>query len=836
MKKEQFNVTGMTCSACSAHVEKAVSKLPGVKKASVSLLQNKLTAEFDERETDPAAIVRAVEKAGYGASEIFAGNAARDAAEPTADFSAQIRSVQTRFWTSVVFLLPLFYISMGHMSGLPLPGFMHGTANAGVFALTQFVLTLPVLYVNRSYFINGFKTLFRGAPNMDSLIAVGSSAAVVYGVFALFQIMYGLGHGDAPRAAAYAMDLYFESAVMILTLITLGKWLEARAKGKTSAAISALVRLTPDEALVRRGGKEETVPVFAVVPGDVIIVRSGARIAADGEIIKGSGAVDESALTGESVPLDKTVGDAVSAGTINLEGYFEFKASRVGSDTALSQIIRLVEEANSTKAPIAKLADQVSGVFVPAVIGIALVACVVWLLAGAGASFALSAGIAVLVISCPCALGLATPTAIMVGTGQGAKRGILIKSAESLETAGRVSVVVLDKTGTVTTGKPEVVRVLAADADGDALLSAAAGLEKLSQHPFARALEEAAAQKTLTVPAAENFELIAGRGVRARVNGRDTLGGNRLFMEERGITLSEGILEAAREAAQAGQTPLYFAADGKPLGVIMLADRIKPGSRQAVETLKNMGLEVLLLTGDNAVTARAVAGQAGIDTVIAGVLPQGKEAEVRRLQEAGRKVAMVGDGINDAPALARADVGIALGAGTDVSIESASVVLMKDDLREVPAALQLSRAVIRNIKQNLFWAFFYNVIGIPLAAGVFYPAFGWKLNPMFAAAAMSLSSVFVVGNALRLRYFKPVFTDKTTTKGEPLMKKTLVIEGMSCGHCAGHVERALNSIDGVRATVNLAAKTAEVESAAPVDDEQLKKAVQDAGYEVVAIR
>lgn len=833
MKKEQFNVTGMTCSACSAHVEKAVSKLPGVKKASVSLLQNKLTAEFDERETGPAAIIKAVEAAGYGAAEAVA---AREAAPKEADFSAQIRSVRAQFWTSLVFLVPLFYISMGHMSGLPLPGFLHGAQNTGMFALTQLLLTLPVLYVNRSYFINGFKTLFRGAPNMDSLIAVGASAAAVYGVFALFQIMYGLGHGDVRRASAYAMDLYFESAVMILTLITLGKWLEARAKGKTSAAISALVRLAPQEALVRRAGKEETVPASAIVPGDVVIVRSGARIPADGEIITGNGAVDESALTGESVPSDKTVGDAVSAGTINLEGYFEFKAARVGNDTALAQIIRLVEEANTTKAPIAKLADRVSGVFVPVVIGIALAACLVWLWAGAGVSFALSVGIAVLVISCPCALGLATPTAIMVGTGLGARRGILIKSAESLELAGRVSVVVLDKTGTVTSGKPEVVHVLAADAGEDELLRTAAGLEKLSQHPFARALEQAAALRGLSVPAAENFELIPGRGVRARVNGRETLGGNRLLMEERGVVLSDEMRRTALEAAASGQTPLYFAADGALLGIITLADPLKPGSREAVRTLKEMGLQVILLTGDNAATAEAVAKQAGIDAVVAGVLPQGKEAEVRRLQEAGEKVAMVGDGINDAPALARADVGIALGAGTDVSIESASVVLMKDDLREVPAALQLSRAVIRNIKQNLFWAFFYNVIGIPLAAGVFYPAFGWKLNPMFAAAAMSLSSVFVVGNALRLRYFKPVFTDQTTVKGEPIMKKTLVIEGMSCGHCASHVERALNSIDGVRATVNLAAKTAEVESARPVDDEQLKKAVQDAGYEVVAIR
>ncbi len=829
--KQKFNVSGMTCSACQAHVEKAVSHLPGVKRAAVNLLQNSLSAEYDEALVSARDIVAAVQKAGYDArvqgdcsAETSPQSAAREAA----------RQLKRRFWLSLLFLFPLMYVSMGHMA----PGFLPGvlTHNPGLFALAQFVLVLPVLFLNRGFFIRGFNHLFAGTPNMDSLVALGSGAAVASGMAVLFRVVYLMEGADWTRAFEASSNLYFESSAMILTLVTLGKWLEARAKVKTSDAISALVRLVPAEASVLRAGKEVRIPVEGLVPGDIVLVRAGERVAADGTVTDGGGAADESALTGESVPQDKIIGSEVAAGTVLASGYLEFRVERLGKDTVLAQIIMLVEEAAGSKAPIAQLADRVSAVFVPAVIAVSLLTCVAWAAQGAGWAFALSCAISVLVISCPCALGLATPTAIMVGTGQAAKNGILVKSAAALERAHQVTAVVLDKTGTVTTGQMRVAGVYGAPGvTEDELLSHAASLEHFSQHPFARALTAYAEEKNATLFQAAGFELVPGRGVRA-AEGRDELaGGNLTWMAELGVMVPEGEAIASR-AAQEGCTPLFFARGGKWLGHIWFADTVKPSAADAVKLLKKMRLKVILLTGDNELTARKVAKDVGIETVIAGVLPQEKEAVVRRLQNEGNVVAMAGDGVNDAPALARADVGIALGAGTDVAVESADIVLMKDDLTGVATSLQLSRAVLRNIKQNLFWAFFYNVLGIPLAAGVLYLPLGWKLSPMFAAGAMSLSSVCVVSNALRLRFFKPPrFGKKYVNKGENKMKKTLIIEGMVCGHCASRVERALNALPGVQAKVDLNRKDAVVEAAGELDEALLRQTVQDAGYEVVSI-
>lgn len=828
--KKKFNVTGMTCSACQAHVERAVAKLPGVRYASANLLQNTLTAEYDEDRLNAQDIIAAVRGAGYDA---FAPGEQSVLFSPQRAAKEEARRLKYRFIVSLVFLLPLLYVAMGSMLALPLPEVLH--SNPGLFALTQFILTLPVLAVNRKFFTNGFKRLFAGAPNMDSLIALGSGSAVVFGVWGLFGVTYLLGVPNVEAAAERAGHLYFESAAMILTLVTLGKWLEARAKVKTSDAISALVRLVPQEASVLRGGKEVRVPVQGLVKGDIIVVRAGERIAADGVVAEGGGAADESALTGESVPQDKPIGAELAAGTLLVSGYVELSVERTGKDTVLAQIITLVEEAAGSKAPIARLADRVSAVFVPAVIAVALLTFVVWLSQGTSFSFALSSAISVLVISCPCALGLATPTAIMVGTGSAARQGILVKSAAALERAYKVTAVILDKTGTVTLGQMQVVR--AEPAEGVAreqLLSQAASLEHFSQHPFARALVAYAEEQQVPLVQTSDFELIPGRGVRAREGQDELLGGNLTYMQEAGISVPEGKKRLEQEAAE-GRTPLFFARANRYLGMISFADTIKPSAADAVHLLKKMHLKVILLTGDSEHTARRVAQKVGIDRVIAGVLPQDKEAIVRRLQNEGEVVAMAGDGVNDAPALVRADVGLALGAGTDVAVESADIVLMKDDLTAVATALQLSRAVLRNVKQNLFWAFIYNVLGIPLAAGVLYLPFGWKLSPMAAAAAMSLSSVCVVSNALRLRFFKPARLAKKQ-KGDKNMHKTLIIEGMSCQHCASHVERALNVLPGVRAQVNLSQKCAEVESAAEVDDETLKKTVQNAGYEVVAIR
>ena len=848
--KKSFEVTGMTCSACSSHVEKSVRKLQGVAAVSVNLLQNRMQVEYDDKALSDEAIMEAVEKAGYGACPLEPAKQgkAKQERRPQNAMGQELASMRRRLWVSIAFLIPLMYISMGHMMGLPLPGFFHGAANAVTLAFTQLLLTLPILYVNRKYYQVGFKTLLRGAPNMDSLIAIGSSAAVVYGLVAIYAIGWGLGHGDMRLVEQYSMDLYFESAGTIVTLITVGKYLEARSKGRTSDAISKLMNLAPKTAVILRDGEEVSIPLDQVQVGDTVVVRPGQSVPVDGIVLEGSSAVDESALTGESIPVEKGPGDKVIGATVNRSGYFTFRASKVGDDTTLAQIIRLVEEANSSKAPIAKLADRVSGIFVPTVIAIAIVAAAVWLLLGYPVDFALSIGIAVLVISCPCALGLATPTAIMVGTGKGAENGILIKSAESLEIAHQVDTVVLDKTGTVTMGRPVVTGLMpAGGVDPAELMTLAASVEARSEHPLAVAIVERAKQEGLPLRDAADFAATAGQGVSAVVDGQRILAGNLKMMREASVPL-EGLDSAAAEWANQGKTPLYFSREGRMLGLIALEDEVKPTSRAAIDAMKAMGMKVVMLTGDNKATAAAIQRRMGISRVVAEVMPQDKEEEVRRLQAEGRKVAMIGDGINDAPALARADVGIAIGAGTDVAIESADIVLMKSDLMDAVTAVQLSRATIRNIRQNLFWAFFYNSVGIPLAAGVFYGLLGWKLNPMFGAAAMSLSSVCVVGNALRLKLFKPKLPTTHTAereeepegiiqehKGEKNMKKTMIVEGMSCGHCSARVEKALNALEGVKATVDLDSKTATIETTGAVTDDQLKAAVVEAGYGVASL-
>lgn len=843
--KQKFDVTGMTCSACSAHVEKSVSKLEGVQCVNVNLLQNSMVVEYDDNALGTTDIIHAVESGGYGAS-VQGENKTQEAPKNVA--AEEMHHMKRRLIASFCFLIPLFYISMGHMMGAPLPAILLGDENVMIFALTQLFLTIPVLIINKKYYVVGFKALWNKAPNMDSLIALGSAASVVYSVFAIYSMAYAMGHGDLMTAHHYGMELYFESAAMILTLITVGKYMETRSKGKTSEAISKLMDLAPKTATVLRNGVEQEIPVEEVVTGDTIIVKPGQRIPVDGKIIEGFSAVDESAITGESIPVEKQVGDTVIGATVNKSGYFRMTATRVGKDTTLSQIIALVEEAGASKAPIAKLADKVSGVFVPVVITIAVLAAVIWFVAGNQPfSFALSIGIAVLVISCPCALGLATPTAIMVGTGKGAEYGILVKSAESLEIAHQVQTVVLDKTGTLTEGKPVVTDVvLAKGILRNRLLKQAAAVEALSEHPLAEAIVAYAKEKEVAFEKAENLTATAGQGVEADVAGKHILAGNLKMMQERGIQLGEWEAKAV-ELAEAGKTPLFFAENETFLGIVALADTLKPTSKAAVDAFHQMGIEVVMLTGDNKRTAEAIAKELDIQ-VIAEVLPQDKEREVRRLQEQGKKVAMIGDGINDAPALMRADVGVAIGAGTDVAMESADIILMKSDLMDAVTAIELSHATIRNIKENLFWAFFYNACGIPLAAGVFYPLLEWKLNPMFAAAAMSFSSAFVVGNALRLRLFRPKYAKTTTAlpkediqkepthKEEIGMKKVLKIEGMMCNHCTGRVEKALNDLEGVTAEVSLEGKSATVTLSKEVSDETLVQTVTDAGYEVVDIQ
>lgn len=852
--KQQFNVTGMTCSACSAHVEKAVGKADGVTQVAVSLMTNSMSVEYDENKITAAGIISAVEKSGYGASvkgeERAKGGAAAEREADAAEDEKSLKSRKIKLLWSIGLLMPLMYVSMGHMVGLPLPSFLTGAGNAVSFAFTQFLITLPILILNGHYFTNGFKRLFSGAPNMDSLIAVGSSAALFYGVFAIYRMSYGLGSGDMELVHRYHMDLYFESAAMIVTLVGIGKYMEEKSKGKAKNAISKLLDLAPKTADVERDGVEVNIPVSDVREGDIVVVRPGGSIPVDGVIVEGHSRVDESAITGESIPVEKKAGDTAIAATINKNGYFKFRATRVGQDTTLAQIVALVEEASASKAPIAKLADKVAGIFVPTVMTISLLTGIGWLIAGQTAEFALSCAIAVLVISCPCALGLATPVAIMVGTGVGAKSGILIKNATALETLHSVNTIVLDKTGTITEGAPRVTDMAALTTE-EQLMAVAASLEKSSQHPLAEAILLKARDMGVEAPECSAFENIEGMGISAEIDGEKYYGGNKKLMENIGADIS-GLAEAADKAAAEGRTPLYFARGSQPLGMIAAADVVKPTSKEAIDRMRELGLEVIMLTGDNKVTAEAIGRQLGITRAIAEVLPGDKESQIRALQQEGKRVAMIGDGINDAPALVRADVGVAIGAGTDVAIESADVVLMKSDLLDVVTAYRLSRAVIRNIKENLFWAFFYNSVGIPLAAGLLWHTFGIRLTPMFGAAAMSLSSVCVVSNALRLNFFKAekgaaprenenIDVEKETIeeikveKGNDIMTKTMKIEGMMCEHCRGRVEKALNAIEGVEAKVDLEAGKATLNISGSVSDEELTKAVVDAGYEVTEI-
>lgn len=838
MMTEQFAVTGMTCAACSAHVEKAVSRLSGVQSAPVNLMLGSMTVTYDEKAVTEGDIIAAVEAAGYGASPA----SQTDQGQLRRDQDAALRRRKKHLIWSVVFLVPLFYLSMGHMMGLPLPQVLH--MHPLLLACLQLALVIPILILNRNYFTVGFSRLVKLSPNMDSLVAVGAAAGLVYSLIEMGLLAAGQVSGMP--------DLYFESAGMILTLVTVGKYLEERSRGKTTGAISALLALAPESAVVRRQGQELTIPTEEIVAGDTVIVRQGGRIPVDGVITDGHAAVDESAITGESLPVEKVPGDAVTSATVTSSGYLELRATRVGGDTTLSQIIRLMEEAASSKAPISRLADRISGIFVPVVMAISLTAALLWaFVGGMDVRFCLSIAIAVLVISCPCALGLATPVAIMVGTGQAAQQGILIKSAESLELLHKVQTVVLDKTGTVTMGQPRVTDILCAPGvTEEELLCVAASAEKPSEHPLAHAIVEESQARHIPLCPVSGFRSVPGGGIQATLSGEAVLAGNAGYLAQNGVSLAAMEADAHR-LAEDGKTPLFFAESGRLLGCVAVADVVKPDSAKAIAALRRMGRRVVLLTGDNQRTANAIARQIGVDQVIAQVLPQDKAKCVAQLQQQGQRVAMVGDGVNDAPALAQADVGLAIGAGTDIAIESADVVLMKISLLDIPAAMDLSRAVLRNIKQNLFWAFFYNSIGIPVAAGVLYPALHLTLNPMLAAAAMSLSSVCVVSNALRLRGWKPpVFPDQPAPtaplpesavfqsqgKEENTVNKTIHIDGMMCTHCTGRVEKALNDLPGVEATVDLDSKSAAVTCTPDVSDDTLRQAVEDAGYHVTGIR
>ena len=838
MMTEQFAVTGMTCAACSAHVEKAVSRLSGVQSAPVNLMLGSMTVTYDEKAVTEGDIIAAVKAAGYGASPA----SQTDQGQLRRDQDAALRRRKKHLIWSVVFLVPLFYLSMGHMMGLPLPQVLH--THPLLLACLQLALVIPILILNRNYFTVGFSRLVKLSPNMDSLVAVGAAAGLVYSLIEMGLLAAGQVSGMP--------DLYFESAGMILTLVTVGKYLEERSRGKTTGAISALLALAPESAVVRRQGQELTIPTEEIVAGDTVIVRQGGRIPVDGVITDGHAAVDESAITGESLPVEKVPGDAVTSATVTSSGYLELRATRVGGDTTLSQIIRLMEEAASSKAPISRLADRISGIFVPAVMAISLTAALLWAFVGSmDVRFCLSIAIAVLVISCPCALGLATPVAIMVGTGQAAQQGILIKSAESLELLHKVQTVVLDKTGTVTMGQPRVTDILCAPGvTEEELLCVAASAEKPSEHPLAHAIVEESQARHIPLCPVSGFRSVPGGGIQATLSGEAVLAGNAGYLAQNGVSLAAMEADAHR-LAEDGKTPLFFAESGRLLGCVAVADVVKPDSAKAIAALRRMGRRVVLLTGDNQRTANAIARQIGVDQVIAQVLPQDKAKCVAQLQQQGQRVAMVGDGVNDAPALAQADVGLAIGAGTDIAIESADVLLMKSSLLDIPSAMDLSRAVLRNIKQNLFWAFFYNSIGIPVAAGVLYPALHLTLNPMLAAAAMSLSSVCVVSNALRLRGWKPpVFPDQPVPtaplpesavfqsqgKEENTVNKTIHIDGMMCAHCTGRVEKALNDLPGVEATVDLDSKSAAVTCTPDVSDDTLRQAVEDAGYHVTDIR
>lgn len=850
--KEKFKVTGMTCSACSSRVEKTVGKLEGAEEVSVNLLTGTMQVTYDENKLDSSGIVSAVEKAGYGAfpdngEKSSSASPAEDASKAALDETKQMKH---RLIWSVVLLIPLMYLSMGHM----LTG-NHQSDRPLTMVLLQVLFLIPIVVLNRKYFIKGFPSLFRGSPNMDSLIAMGSSAAIIYGVFAIFRMVKGYETGDMELVHRYAGDIYFESGAMILTLITVGKYLETRSKGKTSQAIEKLMNLAPKTARVERNGKEMEISAAELVPGDILLVRPGESIAADGEIISGTTSIDESAITGESIPVEKQTGDRAVSATINKNGFIRVRCDKVGEDTTISQIIRLVDEASASKAPIARMADKIAGIFVPAVIIIAVVAAAIWLISGAGFEFALSIGISVLVISCPCALGLATPVAIMVGTGKGAENGILIKSGEALETAHSIDTVVMDKTGTITEGKPRVTDAAVFCADERQLLETAAALEAGSEHPLAEAIMEYTEVKGIKPFPAGEFEALFGRGVRGRVGERNCFAGNLALMEENQIPVSDEVQSRLNDFADQGKTPLIFASEGKVIGIIAVADVEKESSREAIAAFEKMNIDVVMLTGDNKRTAEALRKRLRIPKVIAEVLPSDKEKHIAALQAEGHKVAMIGDGINDAPALAKADVGIAIGAGTDVAIESADAVLMRNDLLDAVTAVKLSRAVIKNIKENLFWAFFYNTIGIPLAAGVLYPTLGLKLSPMFGAAAMSLSSVCVVLNALRLRRFKAEkrhtpseatgqTVDETAVPAEAggeieelrrkeKMKYELKIDGMMCQHCQKHVSDALNAMEGVTAEVDLENKTASVTADREISTEEFAKVIEDAGYTLV---
>lgn len=883
--KERFDVTGMTCSACSSHVEKSVGKLTGVENVSVNLLTNSMQVEFDENKLDTAGIIKAVEDAGYGAAvkdehaKSGAKTSGQSGSQENNGLSAveqNVKNMKKRLIVSLIFWIPLMYVSMGHMIyqwlNIPMPpftmNFLHGNENAITYAFTQFLLLLPILIANQKYFKNGFKTLWHRSPNMDSLIAIGAGAAILYGIFAIYRIGYAMGHGDMMVVHQYAHDLYFESAGTILTLITIGKYLETKSKGKTSEAITKLLNLAPKTVTAVRDGVEQVVDAADVGKGEIFLVKPGESVAVDGIVLEGKSSFDESAITGESIPVPKQEGDTIVSASINKSGLIRAKATKVGEDTTIAQIIRLVEEASSSKAPIAKMADKIAGVFVPAVITIALITGVIWLISGATFEFAMSTAIAVLVISCPCALGLATPVAIMVGTGKGAENGILIKSGDALETAHQIDTVVLDKTGTITQGKPVVTDIICAagkNADKTQLLQIAGSLEKGSEHPLAEAIVNYCLTNNISLEKVTDFNALFGKGIEGTMSGTHYYAGNEKMMEEKGISLSTEQKNQIQALAKQGRTPLLFADEKQFLGIVAVADVVKPTSKEAVQKFRDYGIHVIMLTGDNEVTAQAIKEQVGIDEVVAGVLPTQKEEKISALKQAGHKVAMIGDGVNDAPALASADVGIAIGAGTDVAIESADIVLMKNDLLDAVGAVKLSKAVIRNIKENLFWAFFYNSIGIPLAAGVLYPLFQIKLNPMFGAAAMSLSSVCVVSNALRLRWVKLHDAKKTQSepyqdvaastiadinqhneldnnikstnndKGESTMTTTISIEGMMCAHCQAHVEKALKEVAGVtEVTVSLENKNAVVTGDASV--EALKQAVVDAGYEVTDVK
>ena len=843
---EQYIVTGMSCAACSSRVEKAVSKVPGVTSCSVSLLTNSMGVEGTASEQE---IIKAVADAGYGASKKGEGAAKIQSSSASAGEDMlkdrTTPALKKRLIASLGFLIVLMYFSMGHMMwGWPVPGFMKD--NHVMMGLLQMLLTIAVMVINQKFFISGFKGMIHRAPNMDTLVALGSGASFVYSTYALFAMTDAQMRGDMDAVMSYMHDFYFESAAMILALITVGKMLEARSKGKTTDALKGLMKLAPKTAVVIRGEKEVQVSIEQVQKGDCFVVKPGENIPVDGEVIEGNSAVNESALTGESIPVDKAVGDKVSAATVNQSGYLKCRATRVGEDTTLSQIIQMVSDAAATKAPIAKIADRVSGVFVPTVITIAVITIIVWLIAGQSIGFALSRGIAVLVISCPCALGLATPVAIMVGNGMGARNGIMFKTAVSLEETGKMQIVALDKTGTITSGEPKVTDIIpAAGVTEDTLLKYAYALENKSDHPLARAILEKAKEENAGIEEVTGFQALPGNGLTAILDGHTLYGGNHTFISSK-VSVDGDIQKKAEKLAEAGKTPLFFGNEDRLLGVIAVADVIKEDSPQAIKELQNMGIHVVMLTGDNERTAKAIGQQAGVDEVIAGVLPEGKEQVIRKLKEKG-KVAMVGDGINDAPALTRADMGIAIGAGTDVAIDAADVVLMKSRLSDVPAAIRMSRATLRNIHENLFWAFFYNIIGIPLAAGVWYPLFGWKLNPMFGAAAMSLSSFCVVSNALRLNLFKMYDASKDkklkakkekkrSKKEDKTMKKIMHIEGMMCGHCEAAVKKALEALPQVdEAVVSHEAGTAELTLNAEIADDVLKKTVEDKDYTVTSV-